>query len=69
LPEAFVDGPGSQDQQVVARRQLVRDLRDKSVQVLEAVRFARGLRDATAAVAKHRIMPDVAGGPVVRRHL
>ncbi len=64
-----MDGPGTQDQQVVARRQLVRDLGDKSVQVLEAVRLAGGLRDATAAMANERVMPDVARGFVVGRHV
>ena len=67
--EAFVDGPGAQDQDVVARLYMVCDLVEKSVQMLESVRLAGRLWGAAAAMAKDGIVPDVAGGSVVRRHL
>ena len=67
--QAFAHGTGTEDEQVVARRQAIRDMFDKSIEVLEAVRLAGGLRRPTAAVADAGIVPDMAGGPVVGRHL
>jgi hypothetical protein len=67
--QAFVDGPRTEDQQVVARWQPVRDVCDESVQVFEAVGLAGRLRAAPAAVTDGGIVPDVAGRPVVSRHL
>ncbi|MEX2547786.1 MAG: hypothetical protein WD830_08355 [Chloroflexota bacterium] len=67
--QEFVDGPGSKDQQVVARRQPVRDLQDKALQVFEAVRLAGGLRSPAAAVTDARIVADASGSSVVSRHL
>ncbi|HEX5825013.1 MAG TPA: hypothetical protein VFY18_11200 [Candidatus Limnocylindrales bacterium] len=67
LHQAFVDGPGTEDQKGVARPQPVRDVQDKPLQVFEAVCLAGGLW-APAAVTDCRIMPDVAGGPMVSRY-
>lgn len=67
--EAFMDDPWTEDQQVVAPRQPVRDVDDESLQVFEAVGLASGLRAATTAVANGGIVPDVAGGTMVSRHL
>jgi hypothetical protein len=66
--QAFVDRPGTEDQQVVARDHPVRDVADKSIQVFDAVWLAGRLRDAAAAVTDCGIVPDVARGPVVSRH-
>jgi hypothetical protein len=67
--QAFAHSTGTEDEQVVARRQAIRDLFDKSIEVLEAVRLAGGLPRPTAAVADGGIVPDMAGGPVMSRHL
>jgi hypothetical protein len=67
--EALVNGPGSQDRQVVIRLQDVFDLHDESVQVLEPAWFPGGLRGTTASVANGGLMPNVARRSVVRRHL
>jgi hypothetical protein len=67
--QAFVDRPGTEDQEVVASGQPVRDVSDESVQVFDAMRLAGRLRAAAAAVTDGRIVPDVAGGPVMSRHV
>ena len=67
--EAFVNGPRAEDQEVVAGTQPARDLDDESLQVFEAVRLARCLRDPSAAVAHGGVMSDVARRPVMSRHL
>jgi hypothetical protein len=67
--QAFVDRPGTEDQQLVARGQPVRDVSDESIQVFDPVRLAGRLRATAAAVADGGIVPDVAGGPVMSRHL
>jgi hypothetical protein len=67
--QAFMDDTWAEEQQVVALRQPVRDVDDESLEVLEAVRLAAGLRAASAAVADGGIVPDVAGGATVGRHL
>jgi hypothetical protein len=67
--QAFVDRPGTEDQQVVARAQSVCDVSDKSIQVFDAARLAGGLRaPASAAVTDGGIVPDVSGCPVMSRH-
>jgi hypothetical protein len=50
LCQAFVDGPGTENQKGVTRRQPVRHVHDKLLQVFEAVRLAGGLWAAPAAV-------------------
>lgn len=67
--QAFADRARTQDEQVVVRGQPRGDLHDKSLEVLEAVRLARGLDWPTAPVADAGIVPDVAGGLVMCRHL
>jgi hypothetical protein len=65
--QAFVDGPWTEDQQVVARGQPVRDVSDESVQVFDPMRLAGRLR-APAAVTDGGIVPDMTGCPVMSRH-
>jgi hypothetical protein len=67
--QAFVDRPGTEDQQVVARRQPDLDVFQVSAQVFEPVRLAGRLRAASAAVTDGGIVPDMAGRPVMSRHL
>ena len=67
--QAFVDDPGTEDQQVVAWTQPVRDIQDESPQVFKAVWLAGGLRTTSAAVAHGGIVPDVARCPAMSRHL
>lgn len=67
--QLFVNSPGTEDQQLVARRQPVRDLLDKSLQMFDPVRLAGGLRAAAASVTNGGIVPDVARGFVMSRHL
>jgi hypothetical protein len=65
LGEALVNVAGTHDQQVIARRQPVRDLLHEALQVLQAMWLTNGVGAATA-VTDRGIVPDVAGGPVVR---
>jgi hypothetical protein len=67
--QLFTDGAWTEDEQLLVGAHPICDLLDKSPEVLEAVRLAGSLRAATAAVAHGGIVPDVAGGPVVSRHL
>ena len=63
--QAFVNWPGTEDQQRVVRGQPVRDLSDESVQVFDPVRLAGRLRAAASAVSDGGIVPDVAGRPMM----
>jgi hypothetical protein len=67
-PQAFADGPRTEDQQLVSRRQAGRDVGDESREMLEAVRFAGRLR-APPAMPDGGIVPDMTGRSVVSRHL
>ena len=42
--QAFVDRPGTEDEQIVARGQPVRDVSDEAVQVFDPVRLPGRLR-------------------------
>ena len=66
--QAFAHGTGAEDEQRIVRGQPSRDLIDESIEVLEAVRLAGGLRPP-AAMADAGIVPDMARGPVTSRHL
>jgi hypothetical protein len=66
--QAFVNRPGTEDQQVVARGQPVRDVSDEVVQVFDPVRLPGRLRAAAAAVTNGWIVSDMASRPVMRRH-
>ena len=66
--QAFAHGTGAEDEQRIVRGQPSRDLIDESIEVLEAMRLAGGLRPP-AAMADGGIVPDVARGPVTSRHL
>ena len=67
--EVLADRPRAEDEQILVRRQSLRDLLDEPGQMLEAVRLAGGLRSPAAAVADPWVVPDVAGRPVMSRHL
>ena len=66
--QGFAHGTGTEDDQLIVRRQPSRDLFEESLEILEAVRLTGGLRPA-AAVADVGVVPDMAGGPVTSRHL
>ena len=66
--QAFAHGTGAEDEQRIVRVQPSRDLIDESIEVLEPVRLAGGLRPPTA-MADAGIVPDMARGPVTSRHL
>ncbi len=67
--QVFSHGPWTEDEQVFVRRQAAGDLCDKPFEVLKAMRFTGILRASAAAVADHGIVPDMAGGATMRRHL
>jgi hypothetical protein len=66
--QAFVDGAGTEDEQVVARGQPAHDISDEAVQVFDPVRLA-GRLWAAAAVTDTWIVTDMACRPVMSRHL
>ncbi len=63
--QTFVDRPRTEDEQVVVRGQQVGDVHDEPSEVFETARLAGVRWAATATVANLRIVPDVAGGPVM----
>ena len=65
--QAFVDCPGTQDQQVVAPGHSVRDVVDKSIQVFDAMRLAGGLRAAATTVTDGGVVSHAPRGPVMSR--
>jgi malic enzyme len=67
--QVFAHGPRTEDEQILVRRQAMRDLFDEPREMLEAVRLAGGLRWPTAAVADPWFVPNMAGCSVVSRHL
>jgi len=66
--EVLADRPRAQDQDVLVRRKACADGLDESVEVFLAMARV-GVLGSAAAMADHRIVADVAGGPVVGRHL
>jgi hypothetical protein len=67
--QALGHGTWTEDEQIVPRRQATLDVFDESIEVLEAVWLARGLRRSTTPVTNGGIVPDMPGGAVVSRHL
>jgi hypothetical protein len=67
--QAFVHGTRTEDEQVVVGGQAVRDVLDELPEVLEAVWLAGRLRTPASTVANHWVVPDMAGGATVGRHL
>ncbi|HEY7524726.1 MAG TPA: hypothetical protein VH720_13840 [Candidatus Limnocylindrales bacterium] len=67
--ETLMHGSGTDDEKVVPGRKPGGDCIQEAGEMLEAVRLAGGLRNPTAAVAECGVMPDMAGGPVMRRHV
>jgi hypothetical protein len=64
-----VHGTWTDDEQIVLRGQATRDVFDESLEVLQAMWLARGLRRSTSPVTDGRIVAEVPGGAVVSRHL
>ena len=63
------DRSGADYEHVVVGLDALGDVCEEPRQMLEAVRFARGLRGPAAAVPDARIVPDVAGRAVVRGNI
>lgn len=68
VDEVVADRSRAQDQDVIIRPEARHDGLHEPVEVFLAVAFVSVL-GASAAMADHRVVADVAGGPVVRRHL
>jgi hypothetical protein len=68
LLEAVADRAWSDDVEIVSRRKVGRDGTDEPSEVLEAVGLA-GILRCDAAVTDDRVVPDVAGRPMVGGHV
>lgn len=67
--EDLVHDAGAEDQQVVVRREPVGNTGDEVLQMFDPTRLAGGLGDTSATVAEGWIVPNVAGRPMVCRHV
>jgi hypothetical protein len=65
--QVLTHGAGTDEDEVVLRRQAQRDLIDEPLEVLESMRFSGGLGPTATAVPDGRIVADMAGGSMVGR--